>query len=174
MTLESEADPLILALAFAQLYLEVECGRRPRATVEPLMTPRLAGRLGDGWVRGGPMRRPGAARGSLAAPDAFEAAVTAHGPQRTGVLALRLERRAAGWRVTEVVRPEDGALPEAEPPPLERIEVESPDRWSDEPGGPDITVIAAPWGLPAGVAAEVCAPGGPSRCWSSRSGTATL
>lgn len=107
-------DPLVLALAFAQLFLEVECGRRPRATVLPLMTPRLAAQLSPFWVRGGPMRRPGAARGAYLSPDVYEAVVMAQGPARCGALVVRLERRPGGWRVTDAGRPEDGPLPEPE------------------------------------------------------------
>lgn len=115
-----ERDPMLLALAFAQLWLEVECGRRPPATIEPLMTPRLAAKDVTRWVRGGPLRRPGPARGSFSAPDVFEAVVMARGPERWGALALRLERRGAGWRVSEACRPEDDASDEAgEPTPVE-------------------------------------------------------
>lgn len=105
-------DPLPLALAFAQLFCEVECGRRPRATVHPLMTPHLAAKLARVWVRGGPMRRPIGARGLRLGPDAFEVVVVVRGRDHVGALGLRLERRGRGWKVVEATRPEDGALPE--------------------------------------------------------------
>ena len=112
-------DPLTLAVAFVQLFCEVECGRRPRTTVTPLMSARLAAQLGPFWVRDGAMRRPGAARGGFTGPDVYEAVVVIHGGERRGAVALRLERRAGGWLVTEAGRPEDGPLPEPaayEPP----------------------------------------------------------
>lgn len=113
------ADPLALAVAFVQLFCEVEAGRRPRATVAPLMTERLAAQLAPFWVRDGAMRRPGAARGAFSAPDVYEAVVVTHGRDRRGAVAVRLERRVGGWRVTEAGRPEDGPLPEPVTVPAE-------------------------------------------------------
>lgn len=114
---ESEIELRRLALAYAQLYLEVESGLRPRHAVEPMMTPRLCARLQAHWLRPGPLRRPTAARVSRFGPDCFEAAVSVRGARRSGALALRLERRGGRWRVVEAARPEDGVLPEGELPP---------------------------------------------------------
>lgn len=132
-------DPLALAVAFVQLFCEVESGRRPRATVTPLMTERLAAQLAPFWVRDGRMRRPGAARGGYTAPDVYEAVVVTHGRDRRGAVAVRLERRASGWRVTEAGRPEDGPLPEPVSllPAVEPCAFELCCRWLD--GGAPIS-----------------------------------
>jgi hypothetical protein len=114
---ESDADLQRLALAFAQLYLEVESGRRPRHAVEPMMEPRLCAKLKDHWLRPGPLRTPTAVRVARCGPDCFEAAVSVCGARRVGALALRLQRRGGRWRVVEAARPEDGPLPEGEMPP---------------------------------------------------------
>lgn len=114
---ESEEDLRRLALAYAQLYLEVESGLRPRHAVEPMMEPRLCAKLKDHWLRPGPLRTPAAVRVQRCGPDCFEAAVSVRGVRRSGALALRLERREGRWRVAEAGRPEDGALPEGEVPP---------------------------------------------------------
>jgi len=114
---ESETDLRRLALAYAQLYLEVESGLRPRHAVEPMMDPRLSARLKGHWLRPGPCRTPTAVRVARCSPDCFEAAVSVRGTRRSGALALRLERRAGRWQVVEAGRPEDGVLPEGEVPP---------------------------------------------------------
>lgn len=106
-----------LVRGFAQLYLEVESGLRPRRAVEPLLEPRLRAVLADHWVRRGPLRRPGSVRLERCGPDCVEAAIVVRGPQRAGALCVRLERREGRWQVTAAARPEDGVLPEPEHAP---------------------------------------------------------
>jgi hypothetical protein len=114
-TPESDEELRRLALGYAQLFLEVESGLRPRRAVEAMMDTRLCERLADHWVRRGPLRTPAAARVVRCGPGCFEAAVAVRG-RRWGALALRLELRGARWRVVEAARPEDGVLPDAAVP----------------------------------------------------------
>jgi len=106
MSAPDEQDLLLMARAFVQLFLEVEAGRRSRELVEPLMIPPLAARVSPWWVSGSPPRRAGTARGTLIDPETFEAAVVAQGDRRSGVIAVRLERRGSNWRITQLARPE--------------------------------------------------------------------
>lgn len=107
-------QPTLRALAadVAQLYLEIECGRRPWTQARHVLEPRLAAQLEGVWVRPGTPGRLLAVTGSRTTADVYEAvAVVRRGP-RVGAIAIRLVRRADRWLVAEAVRPEDGPLPE--------------------------------------------------------------
>ncbi|MBW3602531.1 MAG: hypothetical protein KY434_07525 [Actinobacteria bacterium] len=106
---DDETRLALLARGFAQLYLEVEAGWRPRSQLARLMTPRLYGRLLDGWVRPGAPGRVVRVRGVLAGPGRYEAVVVVRRPGRFGAVALSLVRSNGAWRVHDAVRPEDGA-----------------------------------------------------------------
>lgn len=112
---DDERRLALMARGFAQLYLEVEAGWRPRSQLARLMTPRLYVQLFDVWVRPG---RPGQVvrvRGALAGPGRYEAVAVVRRPGRFGAVALCLVRCNGAWRVHDAVRPEDGPL--AAPPP---------------------------------------------------------
>lgn len=112
-----------LAEAFARVYLEVECGRRPSTQALPLLDRRLAAQLEQVWVRPGPPGRVLALTGTRTCADAYEAVAVVRRGARVGALAIRLERRRGRWRVTVATRPEDGPLPEpAYPIPDEEAE----------------------------------------------------
>lgn len=104
-----------LAWDFAQVFLEVEAGCRSRRQVEPLMASDLVTRLSSVWVRPGPPGRVVAVRGSLSAPDRFEAVAVVRRTRRYGALGLRLARTGGGWVVTDASRPEDASLIDALP-----------------------------------------------------------
>lgn len=100
-----------LALAFATLYLEVECGRRAASQLAPLMDPELHARLEARWVR---LHQPlGRVRSvtTTACGRHIDAVVVVQRGRRAGALALRLTRFGGRWRVTAACRPEDGPLP---------------------------------------------------------------
>jgi hypothetical protein len=102
-----------LVRAFAQLYLEVEGGRRPPSVARPLLDPRLALQLEGRWVRR--WTTPGRVvrvTGRQVAGDAFEGVAVVERGDRTGALAVRLERRRGRWLVVTAERPEDGPLPD--------------------------------------------------------------
>lgn len=108
------ADPrLDLARAFAQLWLEVEAGRRPPAHLHRLMDPRLVERLPHDALRGpctgGRIRR---VTGASPGPQRFDAVVVVERAGRAGALAVRLVRDALGWKVTEAACPEAPPLPD--------------------------------------------------------------
>lgn len=103
-------DPERLARAVAHAFLEVEAGRRPLSQLDPVLAPALRERLR------GTTRRPGpgptgnavvAVRGDWVGDRAYDAAVVVSRGERCGVIALRLERHRAAWRVVELARPED-------------------------------------------------------------------
>jgi Family of unknown function (DUF6459) len=105
---DDERRLALMARGFAQLYLEVEAGWRPRSQLARLMTPRLYVQLFDVWVRPG---RPGQVvrvRGALAGPGRYEAVAVVRRPGRFGAVALSLVRCNGAWRVHDAVRPEDG------------------------------------------------------------------
>ena len=113
-----------MARAFAVLFLEVEAGKRSRRPLTPLMCPVLVARLDQAWVRDG--QAPGTLRSihtTFVPPGRLEVvAIVARGC-RVGALAFRIRRTADGWRVDDLVRPEDGALP----PPAYPIPIDEPD-----------------------------------------------
>lgn len=100
-----------LAAGFAQAFLEVECGRRPRAQLRPVLCARLAGRLADVWLRPGPPGQVIHAHGAQVAPDRYEAVALVRRGQRFGALVVSLARNGAGWQVVEAARPEDAFIP---------------------------------------------------------------
>lgn len=109
----SAPDPERLARAVAHAFLEVEAGRRPLSQLERALSPALWQRL----CRLAPRPGPGptgdaviAVHGQRITDDAFDAAVVVRRGERCGVIALRLERHRAAWRVVELARPEDGPL----------------------------------------------------------------
>lgn len=99
-----------LARDFAQVFLEVESGCRSRRQVEQLMASDLVARLSSVWVRPGPPGRVVTVRGSLSAPDRFDAVAVVRRRRRYGALGLRITRSGRGWVVTDASRPEDGML----------------------------------------------------------------
>jgi hypothetical protein len=101
-----------LATGLARLFCEVEAGLRPRRHLEALMDPWLVARLADHLVRPGPPRRVVRVRGMLVAAGRYEATVALDGRGQVGALAVRIERRGAGWCVVDLGRPEDGQLPQ--------------------------------------------------------------
>lgn len=109
-----DASPAGLARAFAHLYLEVECGRRPAQQLARLMEPVLHVRLESCWVRlGQPQGRIRAVHAWMSGRDRIDAVVVVERGRRAGALALGLTRFAGRWHVTVAVRPEDGPLPPA-------------------------------------------------------------
>jgi hypothetical protein len=114
-----------LALGFAELFCEVEAGRRPRRHLEPVMTPRLYARLAPYWVRPGAPATVLRLHGQMAAADRLEAVVVLGRGERAAALVLRFVRTDGGWRVDEAGRPEDGVLPEPSFP----LPVDEPDSF---------------------------------------------
>lgn len=102
-----------LAAGFAQAFLEVECGRRPRSQLHAVLCPRLADRLADIWVRPGPPGKVVRISGVQVAPGRYEAVAVVRRGQRFGALVVTLVRTGRRWRVVEAARPED-ARPLAE------------------------------------------------------------
>lgn len=124
------AEPSLQALeslcrGFAQLYLEVEAGRRPRAQLQALMTWSLYAQLSEVWIRGGPPGRVLRVHGQLLEADRFDAVAVVRRGSRIGALAIRLRRSSSGWRVEEAIRPEDGRLP----PPAIALPHSEPDSF---------------------------------------------
>lgn len=101
-----------LVESFAQLYLEVESGRRPPAQAKPFLLPKLAAQLEQVWVRPGVPGHVVRVTGVRAAVDAYEAVAVVRRSARAGAIAIRLVRRGGRWVVAEASRPEDGPLPE--------------------------------------------------------------
>lgn len=131
-----------LARNVAQLYLEVEAGRRPAAQVARLLDQRLSYQLEGVWVRG--PASPGRVvrvNGRLTHAECYEAVALVRRGERFGALALQLRRRDGRWAVTEASRPEDGPLP---PPPYE-FDEDEPDGL-DAPGA--LTGAETPFPLP--------------------------
>lgn len=99
-----------LTAGFAQAFLEVECGRRPRGQLRPVLCPRLADRLADIWLRPGPPGRVVHAYGSRVAADRFEAVAVVRRGERFGALAVSLAFTGSCWRVVDAARPEDAPV----------------------------------------------------------------
>lgn len=100
-----------LATAFVELFLEVEAGCRPARHLAPLLAPMLYARLSRVWYRGG---RPGhvlSVSVMAQTPDAFDVIAVVQRGARSGAVSLRIAAGAGRWRVEELARPEDGALP---------------------------------------------------------------
>lgn len=100
-----------LATAFVELFLEVEAGCRPSRHLAPLLAPMLYARLTRVWYRGG---RPGQVISVSVigdGPDGFDAIAVVRRGARSGAVSLRVARSGDRWRVAELARPEDGALP---------------------------------------------------------------
>lgn len=114
-----------LAARFAVLFLEVEAGHRPRRQLAPLMTPLLYARVSEVWVRAGAPGTVTSVRGDAAGSDRYEAVAVVRRGQRFGALAFQLRRTASGWRVDDLIRPEDGRLP-APPYP---VPIDEPDSF---------------------------------------------
>lgn len=132
-----------MARGFAELFLEVEAGRRPRRQLAPLLTPMLYARLTDVWVRGG---IPGhVVTVTLLSREAAhcDLLVLVRRGTRHGALSLRLIRvPGRGWLVDVVARPEDRQLP----PPA--YPVATPDTDDDELAIPSVAAPSSDWMLP--------------------------
>lgn len=102
-----------MARAFAVLFCEAEAGARPRRHVQRLMTPLLVARLTDVWLRPD-ARVPQVLRvhGRRSAPGMYDVVALVDRGDRITALAFRIRRTGDGWRVDDLVRPEDGPLPE--------------------------------------------------------------
>jgi hypothetical protein len=101
-----------LVAGFAQLYLEVECGRRPPRMARRLLDPRLAAQLEGRWVRrGGPPGHLVRVTVVRTSADVVDAVAVVRRGARSGAIAIRLARRHGRWLVTDAVRPEDGPPP---------------------------------------------------------------
>lgn len=105
-----------MAAAFVRLFLEIEAGRRPRSQLAPLMTPLLFARLGDVWVSGAALATVVSVRLAGRTRDTCDVvALVRRGPRHTAVALRLVRRRHGGWLVSDIARPEHGALP---PPPF--------------------------------------------------------
>lgn len=99
---------------FAQAFLEVEAGRRPRRQLRPVVSVELASRLAPLWVHEG--SAPGRVVrvcGSRTTRERYEAVVVVARGERYGALAVSLARRRGRWLVVEAARPEVDAAPPA-------------------------------------------------------------
>lgn len=106
---------LTMADGFVQLFVEIEAGRRPRSQLAPLMTPMLYARLADVWVRGGAPATVLSVRIAGRGPRRCDVvAVVRRGVRCTAIALELVHHRRRGWLVSDVARPEQGALP---PPP---------------------------------------------------------
>lgn len=114
-----------MARAFAVLFCEAEAGARPRRHVQRLMTPLLVARLTDVWLKP-TVRVPQVLRvhGRRSAPGIYDAVALLDRGSRITALSFRIRRTSHGWRVDDLVRPEDGPLPEpAYPVPQDEPDV---------------------------------------------------
>lgn len=125
-----------LARDVAQLYLEVECGRRSARQAAPLLEARLRTQLEGVWVRPGQPGRVLRVAGARSAADVYDAVAVVERGTHVGALAIRLVRRGGRWRVAEAYRPEDGPLPEPDLPP--------DDEDLPEPLGADLALLPVP------------------------------
>lgn len=121
----TETDDVLRELVggFAQAFLEVEVGRRPRRQLSPVVSVELAARLAPLRAREG--SAPGRVIrvcGSRATRDRYEAVVVVARGERYGGLAVSLARRRGRWLVVEAARPEDSrsATPAAHDPASSR------------------------------------------------------
>jgi hypothetical protein len=106
-----------LAFGFAELFCEVEAGRRPRPQLEPLLTPWLYARLAPYWVRPGVPARVVRLHAQMTGADTLEAVAILQRSHRVSALVLRLAHRGERWTIEEAGRPEDGVLPQPTVPP---------------------------------------------------------
>lgn len=97
-----------LAGGFVAAFLEVECGRRPREQLYPLLCPQLAARLAGTWVRPGPLGTVVRTYGRRITPGRYEAVAVVHRGGRYGALAVALAHTGSCWVVLDAARPEDG------------------------------------------------------------------
>lgn len=100
-----------LAAAFVQLFLEVEAGCRPSRHLAALLSPMLYARLSRVWHRGGAPGRVVSVSVLGGAADSFDAIAVVRRGARSGAVSLRLVQGNGRWRICELARPEDGALP---------------------------------------------------------------
>lgn len=118
---DGKPDPVRLVRAIAQVFLEVEAGRRPLSQLAPVLAPALLCRLqalGRPARPGGHRCAPGPAAGVILScravqptPDACDVAVVVRRGERVAALAVRVERHRGAWRAVEIARPEDGGTP---------------------------------------------------------------
>lgn len=109
---DAEAERLRrLAAGFAQAFLEVECGRRPRVQLRPILCPRLDERLAAIWVRPGPVGHLVRTHGARVGAQRYEAVAVVRREQRVGAIVISLARQGTNWRVVDAARPEDGTSP---------------------------------------------------------------
>ena len=100
-----------LATAFVELFLEVEAGCRPARHLAPLLAPMLYARLTRVWYRGGRPGRVVSVSVIGEETDAFDVIAVVQRGARSGAVSLRIAAGAGRWRIEELARPEDGALP---------------------------------------------------------------
>lgn len=106
-------DPAALAIVAATAYVEIRSGRRPVRQLEGLATRTLLRRLESLVCRTRRQRQPaGGVSIRRVFPcrvhdDVVEVAVVLHVARRCGAVAVRLERRAGRWWVTDLSAPED-------------------------------------------------------------------
>lgn len=105
----TETDDALRELVggFAQAFLEVETGRRPRRQLRPVVSVELAARLAPLWSEPPGPGRVVRVYGSRATRDRYEAVVVVARGERYGALAVSLARRRGRWLVVEAARPED-------------------------------------------------------------------
>jgi hypothetical protein len=112
---------LALVRAVAQLWLEIEAGRRPPAHLEGLMDPGLVARFAGRWAQGAPAGRVLHVTGSATSPSRYDAVALFERGGRVEALAVRLTRDAAGWRVTEADCPGRSGVAVAGQPEPRRV-----------------------------------------------------
>lgn len=131
-----------MAHGFVALFLEVEAGCRPRRQLEPLFSPILYARLGDVWVRPGPLGRVVSLHVTDIGRDVCDAVAIVRRGERCGALGLRLARSHPGcWLVVDLARPEDGHLPD--PAYVAPVHREDPDETDDVTLAVDVLLQAA-------------------------------
>jgi hypothetical protein len=111
-----------MARAFSMLFCEIEAGVRPRRHLQRLMGASLFARLSEVWVRPATdVAQVLTVHGTRTAPGIYDVVALLDRGKRVTALAFCIRRTSAGWRVVEVIRPEEGPLPDP-PYPLPQDE----------------------------------------------------